>query len=522
MEIGMMMTVMRAGLVLCAVPALNVATAVEVLEGYFAPVVGWGITGCNDLGIWSGITAWECGERCTARIDCKSFDFNRRRNDCYLSTCTRETAPPGSWKEYSRSAVYEKKTAPNSQASDLVIGSKSVVVEGFTRPELNGVYTADPTKDIGGKVTMWHSSNGFYLFWCSADSDFSIASAFTYKNNRAGDCAASAHTTGANMLKAEFWNEVIDGVNFTPIFSVAVVLCPNPAPAFAYTYPNEWIGTCGKALSRTEVESCTAIPTGCPCTAKRPPATEFGITNCCEETFNNNGDGACQDWQAGCVAGRFQLQQPSATQDRICSSCMTGQFSTATNAASCTQWRPQCGPGEYQAVVPTETRDRVCSPCPDGSLMAAEMHAEPACVAWDDCREAAVTSFEVTVGSGKAHPTCRSLTVCTGSQREVVPPTATSDRTCGNTTSTTTMSTVTSATSTTTAASTTIKSSASSRAASVSIVIGLGVLFLLVLLAVLCFRTQKRCTQVGRGWPTTDVTQGNSARGTPHVASNPM
>jgi cobalamin biosynthesis Mg chelatase CobN len=184
--------------------------------------------------------------------------------------------------------------------------------------------------------------------------------------------------------------------------------------------------------------------------------------------------------------------------------------------------------------------------------MAADSHAEPECVAWDDCKEAAVASFEVAAGTGKAHPVCRPLTVCTDGQREVAPPTATSDRKCGDTTSTTTITTVTSttsatsstatettatittatettttitatttsATSTTTTTSTTIKSSASSTTASASIAFGLGVLFLLVVLAVLCYHIRRRCMHDGQGCPPADVTKGSA--GTPHVASNPM
>jgi hypothetical protein len=450
------------------------------------------------------------------------------------------------WPDYE---YYEKKTATNSLASDLVIGSKSVLVEGFARPRMNGVYTADPTKDIGGKVTMWHSSSEFYLFWCSKISYFGIATVASFENNRAGECEVSTHTNGANksdLFKTESWSEAINGVNLTAVYSVVVVVCPDPnaAAAFAYSYPNEWNGTCGKPLSRTEVESCPAVPSGCPCTGQRAPATEFGITNCCAGTFNKNRGGACQDWRAGCVAGQFQSQQPSATQDRICTSCEAGQFSTANNTGSCTTWRPQCGPGEYQAVVPTETRDRVCNPCSVGSLMAAENHVEPECVAWDDCKEAVVASFEVAAGTGKAQPVCRPLTVCTDGQHEVVPPTATSDRKCGNTTSTTTMTTVTSTTSetsstatetttastaTTTSAtptitttSATMKSSASSTTASASIAVGLGVLVFLVFLAVLCFLSRKRCTQDGQGYPPAGVTRGCAARGTPRMASNPM
>jgi hypothetical protein len=532
-----------------AVPELNVATA-EVLEGYLAPVLGWAINHCNDGAIWLR-TPQECATDCAAKASCNSFDYWVLHNTCYLSSCTRETAPEGDWTVWPEWIYYEKKTAAmNSQASDLVIGSKSVMVEGgFTQqPEMNGVYTADSTKDIGGKVTMWHSSGEFYLFWCSVDSLFGIAPRSTFENNRAGKCFFNAHTDGANkndLLTAESWNEFINGV-FTPIGSAAVVVCPNPAPAFTYSFPNEWTGTCRKPLSRTEVESCASK---CPCTGQRAPATEFGITNCCEGTFNKNGGGACLVWRAGCVAGQFQSQQPSATQDRICSGCVAGQFSTASNAGGCTNWRLECGPGEYQAVVPTKTRDRVCQPCPDGSLMTAETHAEPECVAWDDCREAIVASFEVITGTGTAHPVCRPLTVCTDSQREVAPPTATSDRKCGDTTSTTTVTTVTSttsatsstatettstittatettttatatttsATSTTTTTFTTIKSSASSITVSASVAVGFGVLFLLVLLAVLFFNIRRRCTQHGQSCSPSDVTKGSTTRGTPPV-----
>jgi cobalamin biosynthesis Mg chelatase CobN len=191
--------------------------------------------------------------------------------------------------------------------------------------------------------------------------------------------------------------------------------------------------------------------------------------------------------------------------------------------------------------------------------MAAETHAEPACVAWDDCKETAVASFEVAAGTRLAHPVCRLLTVCTVNQREVVPPTATSDRKCGDTTSTTTITTVTSTTSatsitatettstittatgitstitqstetTTTATSTsttsttftTIESSGSATTAPAGIAVGLGVPLLLIVLVGFFFHNRRRRTQDGQGSPPANLVKGSAARETPRMASNPL
>lgn len=58
---------------------------------------------------------------------------------------------------------------------------------------------------------------------------------------------------------------------------------------------------------------------------------------------------------------------PTATSDRGCVPCSSGQFTANANLAGCTAWHT-CDPGHYVAAAGTSTADRVCSPCPSGQI----------------------------------------------------------------------------------------------------------------------------------------------------------
>lgn len=69
---------------------------------------------------------------------------------------------------------------------------------------------------------------------------------------------------------------------------------------------------------------------------------------------------------AVCQPGEYVSREASPTEDRICSACKSGSFSTEQNASACQLWS-NCPPGSYSENTPNSTSDRACSPCTDGT-----------------------------------------------------------------------------------------------------------------------------------------------------------
>lgn len=66
--------------------------AAAALPGFVGPVKGWGIKGFNDRGVGTVAGAAECVAKCGADADCKSVDYWRWFNICYLSSATIASA----------------------------------------------------------------------------------------------------------------------------------------------------------------------------------------------------------------------------------------------------------------------------------------------------------------------------------------------------------------------------------------------------------------------------------------------
>ena len=69
---------------------------------------------------------------------------------------------------------------------------------------------------------------------------------------------------------------------------------------------------------------------------------------------------------AVCQPGQYVSRGASPTEDRICSGCKSGTFSTGLNAGACKLWT-NCAAGYYSESSPTSTSDRSCKPCADGT-----------------------------------------------------------------------------------------------------------------------------------------------------------
>ena len=79
---------------------------------------------------------------------------------------------------------------------------------------------------------------------------------------------------------------------------------------------------------------------------------------CTGETWDHDTDPAtrCAE-RTVCVAGQYVAAEGGATSDRACTSCASGAFSKASNAARCTPWR-NCLAGSYVQNAPSAIEDR--------------------------------------------------------------------------------------------------------------------------------------------------------------------
>jgi len=93
-----------------------------------------------------------------------------------------------------------------------------------------------------------------------------------------------------------------------------------------------------------------------------------GCTTCPSGTFTTSSNlNVCSNKQI-CAAGYYVVSEGSTSSDRSCSSCQTGRFSTTNNAGSCRYWHT-CTTNEY--VDPSNpgstTADRNCLVCGAGT-----------------------------------------------------------------------------------------------------------------------------------------------------------
>lgn len=141
---------------------------------------------------------------------------------------------------------------------------------------------------------------------------------------------------------------------------------------------------------------CEPCPAGSTCDGSTVTPTQ-----CAVGTWDHDGDSTteCEAWTS-CVPGEKVASAGSRTEDRTCSRCEEGTFSSATNAASCDAWS-DCRAGTFVDTEGTATEDRTCSGCPSGTF-SAESNQE-VCATWTECTPG---TFVDVAGSASEDQTC--------------------------------------------------------------------------------------------------------------------
>eukprot|EP00051_Salpingoeca_urceolata_P023490 m.399001 g.399001 ORF g.399001 m.399001 type:complete len:2967 (-) comp20111_c4_seq14:113-9013(-) len=185
----------------------------------------------------------------------------------------------------------------------------------------------------------------------------------------------------------------------------------------------------------------------------------------------------CQAWRDPCPETQYASQQPSHTQDRVCSLCPTGSYcpgtpsdpdivpcpdnsntgsvtgassvdacvcvenyfdSIAGNGVECDDWTP-CEPGTHQTAAPSPTSQRECSACPVNHYCTGVSPFQPLV-----CPPSTTTNGQLSVESiqgcrcsGNNYDQdpgdgvdCKSHSTCDAGTYETASPTDARDREC--------------------------------------------------------------------------------------------
>ena len=124
----------------------------------------------------------------------------------------------------------------------------------------------------------------------------------------------------------------------------------------------------------------------------------------------------CVAWTK-CAPGQFVAGEGSASEDRTCSACESGSYSTRTNASACSPWTA-CTVGTQQIAAGSATAPVTCAACATGTYCAGAEAAPQPCAAgaWDHDADPATA--------------CVAKTGCVAGQYVADAGTATTDRTC--------------------------------------------------------------------------------------------
>ena len=144
------------------------------------------------------------------------------------------------------------------------------------------------------------------------------------------------------------------------------------------------------------------------CGGSGKPGADAGTYSCDTGWYDHdqNATTPCVPWRT-CAAGTYVETEGTAAEDRVCTACATGTFSTGNNAAQCTAWKT-CAAGEYVTTSGTVAYDRVCAACASGTFSATGNAVS--CQAWTSCPAG---SHVANTPSASADRTCTACTAGT-------------------------------------------------------------------------------------------------------------
>eukprot|EP00049_Salpingoeca_infusionum_P005502 m.92811 g.92811 ORF g.92811 m.92811 type:complete len:2840 (+) comp12991_c0_seq1:76-8595(+) len=165
---------------------------------------------------------------------------------------------------------------------------------------------------------------------------------------------------------------------------------------------------------------------------------------CPPNSFSTSNNAASCTQHSHCGAGQYVASRTS-TSNTDCKSCVAGatyQDATQHYATSCKSLSATCAAGTYESVSPTVSNNRVCSKCPSGTYSSA---GSTGCKSWTVCAvgyyeskaPTATSDRQCSLCNGKTQyqdqagqTSCKPVTTCSSSQYETKAPTRSSNRQC--------------------------------------------------------------------------------------------
>jgi hypothetical protein len=290
---------------------------------------------------------------------------------------------------------------------------------------------AGPTPVTCGASEWDHDSNPFTACvpWTDcAPGTHVVADGTSSTDRTCTACESGTFTSSSNQPACTAWSNCVAGTYVsTPGSTTTDRACSTcPAGTFA-DQANQSVclaqGACPAGTVELSPATSSTAAVCDPCEAgTHCPGGVAPKTACAAGTWDNDLDASTSCVaHTDCVTGQLVSAAGTATTDRTCAPCPSGQFSIASNASSCVAWT-NCEPGSYISSPGTALADRVCTACAIGTYASTQNQAS--CVAAPSCAAGTEQTVAATLRDPPVCVPCAAGEYCAGG--------ATSKVTCSN------------------------------------------------------------------------------------------
>jgi RHS repeat-associated protein len=231
-------------------------------------------------------------------------------------------------------------------------------------------------------------------------------------------CASGSFSTTANAAVCTTWTTCLAGSYVTNTPSSTVDRVCEACPSGQYSANNNQAscqpqGTCAAGTEQTASGTSTSDTVCTPCVAGQYCAGGAAEPVTCEAGTWDNDLSAATPCVAktSCLPGTLVDSEGTATIDRACAACVSGSFSTTSNAAACDAWST-CVAGTFVSNTPSSTVDRVCVACPSGQYSSSSNQSQ--CLPQGSCAAGTLQTAAGTATSAAVCEACAAGQYCAG------------------------------------------------------------------------------------------------------------
>ena len=178
------------------------------------------------------------------------------------------------------------------------------------------------------------------------------------------------------------------------------------------------------------------------------PSGQYKTVNCAAGSWGETGqDITCTACADACGAGEEETTACSTSDNRVCTACGTGKYST--DGSACQDHSTSCGTGEYKSADGSASADITCTTCADAcgagteETTACSFDANRVCTACGTgkystdgsaCQDHSTScngaEYKSADGTASADITCTTCTNCGAGKEEATSCSFDADRTC--------------------------------------------------------------------------------------------